>query len=101
MKILAIMAGEFDYYDNFSFDASADDVSFGSNQLLFVLAFGFMTIIIMNLLIGLTVSNLTELTEEADIIRMEKTVNLVASTQDIRNEKYEGRRKNERRPSES
>ena len=79
MKILTMMAGEFDYYDNFSLDATADDNAHGTNQILFLLAFGLTTIIIMNLLIGLTVSKVDELKEQADMFRLEKTVSLVAS----------------------
>ena len=83
MKVLTMMAGEFDYYDNFSYDATSDDNAQGSSQILFILAFGLMTIIIMNLLIGLTVSKLDELKKQANIIRLEKMVSLVASAHDI------------------
>ena len=46
---------------------------------MFLLAFGLTTIIIMNLLLGLTVSKVDELKEQADMFRLEKTVSLVAS----------------------
>ena len=82
LKVLTLMLGEFEYYENFSWDASSIDKGYGSVQLLFVLSFGFMTIIIMNLLIGLTVTKLDDLSKEAEIIRSEKMVTLIASTQD-------------------
>ena len=83
MKILTMMAGEFDFYDNFSYDASSDDNAFGSNQLLFLLSFMFVTIIIMNLLIGLTVSKLEELTNKGAIYRLQQIIELVISSSEI------------------
>ena len=68
LKVLTLMLGEFEYYENFSWDASSIDKGFVSVQLLFVLSFGFMTIIIMNLLIGLTVTKLDDLMKEAEIV---------------------------------
>ena len=82
LKVMTLLAGEFEYYDNFSWDASLFDKAKVSVQLLFVLSFAFMTIIIMNLLIGLTVSKLEELSRHANIIRLEKMVNLISSAQD-------------------
>ena len=83
LKVLTLMLGEFEYYDNFSWDATTIDKGYVSVQLLFVLSFGFMTIIIMNLLIGLTVTKLDDLSKEAEIIRSEKMITLIASTQDV------------------
>ena len=83
LKVLPLMLGEFEYYENFSWDATSIDKGYVSVQLLFVLSFGFMTIIIMNLLIGLTVTKLDDLLKEAEIIRSEKMVTLIASTQDV------------------
>lgn len=83
LKVLTTMLGEFEYYENFSWDAASIDKGYVSVQLLFILSFGFMTIIIMNLLIGLTVTKLDDLLKEAEIIRSEKMVTLIASTQDV------------------
>jgi len=83
MKILTMMAGEFDFYDNFSNDASIDDHAFGSNQVLFLLSFGFVTIIIMNLLIGLTVSKLEELANKGAVYRLQQIIDLVVSSSEI------------------
>ena len=85
VKVLTIMAGEFDFYDNFSYDASADDQSFGSSQLLFILAFVCVSIIIMNLLIGLTVSKVEEIASKAAVFRLEKMVELLVSSSEIFN----------------
>ena len=78
LKVLTLMLGEFEYYDNFSWDATTIDKGYVSVQLLFVLSFGFMTIIIMNLLIGLTVTKLDDLSKEAEIIRSEKIPHILS-----------------------
>ena len=83
LKVLTTMAGEFEYYDNFAWDATIIDKAYVSVQLLFILLFGFLTIIIMNLLIGLTVTKLDDLSRKAEIIRLEKMVTLISSNHEL------------------
>ena len=83
LKVLTTMAGEFEYYENFAWDATITDKAYVSVQILFILLFGFLTIIIMNLLIGLTVTKLDDLSDEAEVIRLEKMVTLISSNHDV------------------
>jgi hypothetical protein len=83
LKVLTTMLGEFEYHENFSWDAAIIDKAYVSVQVLFVLSFGFLTVIIINLMIGLTVTKLDDLSAEAEVIRLEKMVTLLASTHDV------------------
>lgn len=73
IKVLTMMLGEFDFADNFLWETSPT-YSKGVLQALFVIFFFLVSIIISNLIIGLTVSKTDELFKEAGIIRMQKSV---------------------------
>jgi len=77
-KSIGMMIGELDYTDNFSVDSSKlRDDSVGTVQLMFMLFVFFVSIIIANLIIGLTVSQIDDLYNEARAIRLEKLVTQV------------------------
>ena len=57
-----------------------DEGSNGSKQLLFVVFLLMISIIVSNLIVGLTVNKTEELFKEAGIIRLEKTVLQVKGT---------------------
>ena len=77
-KSIAMMIGELDYADNFTVDGSlASDDTVGTLQIMFALFVFFITIIIANLIIGLTVSEIEVLYNEARAIRLEKMVTQV------------------------
>lgn len=79
-KSIAMMIGELDYTDNFSVDSSKlRDDSVGTVQIMFMLFVFFVSIIIANLIIGLTVSQIDDLYNEARAIRLEKLVTQVIS----------------------
>ena len=77
------MIGEFDFQDNFTWDAVSERKAFVSTQILFIIFFGLAAMVIMNLLIGLTVDRIEELRRKAGVIRLKKTVEQVAITQKI------------------
>ena len=69
------MIGELEYQDNFTVDSSqeyADSVV--TLQIMFALFVLFICIIIANLIIGLTVSEIDVLYKEGRAIRLEKMV---------------------------
>lgn len=69
------MTGELEYQDNFTVDDSmANDYIVGSLQIIFVLFVVLVTIIVANLIIGLTVSEIDKLYKEARAIRLKKLV---------------------------
>ena len=54
-----------------------DENSTGSTQIIFAMFVVFVSIILMNLLLALTVSETDRLQNEGDLIRLEKTVTQV------------------------
>ena len=75
LKTIAMMIGELEYADNFTVDKSQEnDDSEGTLQIMFTLFVVFVSIIIANLIIGLTVSEIDVLYKEARAIRLEKMV---------------------------
>ena len=79
-KSIAMMTGELDYTDNFSVDASElRDESVVTVQIMFAFFVFFVSIIVANLIIGLTVSQIDDLYNEARAIRLEKLVTQVIS----------------------
>ena len=79
LKSIAMMVGELDFVDNFTIDKSiqADD-SEVTLQIMFLLFVLFVSIIIANLIIGLTVSEIDDLYNEARAIRLQKMVTQVS-----------------------
>ena len=69
LKILAMMIGEFDFNDTFVVDKIHEfgvDVSIFLTHIFFVLLLFLVTITIFNLILGLSVSNIQKLMEEAE-----------------------------------
>ena len=85
IKTLTMMTGEFDLDDYFHWDETKDDFGHMSAQLIFVLFIVFVSIVIGNLLIALTVSKTEELFKKAGTIRLEKTVIQVTGVEAIIN----------------
>ena len=83
LKILAMMIGELDYENNFTWNAVSKSKAFVSTQILFIMFLLLVTVVIMNLLIGLTVSQVEELRLKAGVRRLKKTVEQVATTESI------------------
>lgn len=77
-----MMVGEFDYNDLFTMDISRTNSSVGSIQFLFLIFLVFISIIIMSLLVALTVSEIEKLYNKADLIRLQKMVLQIVSTED-------------------
>ena len=81
LKSIAMMTGELEFGDNFTIDDSKkDDDANVTVQLVFLLFVFLITIIIANLIIGLTVSEIDVLYNEARAIRLEKMVTQVIYT---------------------
>jgi hypothetical protein len=74
IKVLAMMTGEFDLPSYFTWDQSMKDHAQFSTQLLFIMFLIFVSIVIANLLIGLTISKTGEVFMEAGLFRLEQTV---------------------------
>ena len=73
LKVIVMMLGELEFSDHFQYDQV--DETGGRNftiQLFFVLFVVFVSIIVMNLLVALTVSATGKLREEGEIIQAEK-----------------------------
>jgi transient receptor potential cation channel subfamily A protein 1 len=74
LKVLVMMTGEFSMEEYFIWQSVKDDKGFVTTQIIFVLFVFFISIVLVNLLVGLTVSKTEELFKEAGIYRLEKTV---------------------------
>merc|ERR1711915_465759 len=72
VKVVAMMIGEMEYEDTFG------DKSFSINLVFLIFVF-FIPIIINNLLIGLTVSNVTELIRIANSKSLETKIRKIAA----------------------
>ena len=78
------MTGEFEFEDNFlPVKGPQGKGSNGTTQIVFILFLFVVSIVISNLLIGMTVSKTEELTKKAGVIRLEKTVGQVKGIEDI------------------
>ena len=82
LKTGVMMIGELEFSDSFTWAAAAAEGAQVSCQVLFVLFLIFLTIIIMNLLLGLTVSKTEELFKTAGLIRLEKTAKQISIIED-------------------
>ena len=76
LKIFVMMLGENEYLDNFApnsaYTSTQGRSSNGSTQLLFIIFLIAVSIIIVNLLVGLTIGELNVLKERARAIRLKK-----------------------------
>ena len=71
---LAMMTGEFELDDYFQWDLTKNDFGHVSSQLIFVGFLIFVSIVISNLLIGLTVNKTDKVFKNSGTLRLEKTV---------------------------
>ena len=78
-----MMTGEFELDDYFHWNETKEDFGQVSAQVFYIVFLVFVSIVIANLLIGLTVSKTDELFKEAGTVRLEKTANLVAHIETI------------------
>ncbi len=77
---LGMMVGEIGFGDLFT----SEHIKYhGTKQVLFVLFLLFVTIIIMNLLVGLAISNITQQFKTAGVYRLRMTVLLIRVIEDI------------------
>ena len=87
LKVLVMMIGELDFADNFTWDViEVENLGIFSNivtQLFFIGIIFLVSIVISNLIIGLTVQNITQLQKEAIIYRLQKTLEQIRDTGDI------------------
>ena len=81
------MIGEFDFADNFTWDVIEDQniniFSVIITQLFFIFTIFFVSIVISNLIIGLTVQNITLLQRKAGYYRLQKTLEQLRDTENI------------------
>ena len=80
LKVLSMMIGELEYADNFTVDTSKQpsDWTIGSLQIFFTLFVVLISIIIHNLILGLTVSEVDVLFKTARSIQLEHLVRQVS-----------------------
>ena len=86
LKVLVMMIGELDFADNFTWDSVDEQGGVFSNiitQMFFIGVLFLVSIVISNLIIGLTVHNITELQNKASIYRLQKTLEQIRDTGDI------------------
>ena len=76
-----MLTGEFEFGDNFQWEKSKEDFGGVSSQILFVAFLIFGSIVIANLLIGLTISQTEQLSKEAGIFRLEAMVQLISKVE--------------------
>ena len=80
LKVLSMMIGELEYNDNFTVDISKEpsDWTIGTLQILFTLLVVLISIIIHNLILGLTVNEVDVLFKTARSIQLEHLVRQVS-----------------------
>ena len=86
LKILAMMIGEFEYSTFLFFEEDTfqqDKNSYITTQLMFLLFVMFVSIVIGNLLVALTVSEIGVLTKEGEVIGLEKMALQIVALEDI------------------
>jgi hypothetical protein len=87
LKVLVMMSGEFDFEDNFLWQSVEGKGSNGTAQAVFLFFFFIVSIVISNLLIGMTVSKTEELFKKAGLIKLEKMAEQIMGLEDIVNQK--------------
>ena len=86
LKILAMMIGEFEYSTFLFFEDETyqqDKNSYITTQAIFFLFVMFVSIVIGNLLVALTVSEIGVLTKEGEVIGLEKMALQIVALEDI------------------
>ena len=86
IKVLVMMIGELDFNEYFTWDAVNSAGTSYSNvitQIIFIMFLILVSMIISNLVIGLTVNNLRELFKIAGIYRLGKTLLQIQDTESI------------------
>ncbi len=83
MKVLTMMLGEFDFSDNFLWDDVQGKGSNGTAQVVFMLFLFLVSIVIANLLIGMTVSQTEELLQTAGVIKLQKMAQQVMILEEV------------------
>ena len=86
LKILAMMIGEFEYSTFLFFEKDTfqqDKHSYLTTQAIFLLFVMFVSIVIGNLLVALTVSEIGVLTKEGEVIGLEKMALQIVALEDI------------------
>ena len=84
LKVLVMLIGEFDFNDTFTVEnvnIYGVPASQGLTQFFFVLLLFLVSIVIANLIIGLSVSNIEELLKESEIYKMEKMVQQISAAE--------------------
>ena len=79
IKVDVMMSGEFDFDDNFVFGDGENVLA----QAVFLAFFLTMTLVLTNLLIGMTVSKTEELLKQANMIKLQKMVAQILYLEDI------------------
>lgn len=79
IKVDVMMSGEFDFDDNFVFNDRENLLA----QAVFFVFFITMTIVLTNLLIGMTVSKTEELLKQANMIKLNKMVAQILNMEDV------------------
>ena len=79
LKVFAMMIGELEYEQNFTVDVSREpsDWSIGSLQIMFMACLVLVSIIIQNLILGLTISETEKLFKKAKSYQLEHLVKQV------------------------
>ena len=80
------MTGEFEYESNFLWEEVEDAGALGTNgtaQIVFILFIFVVSIVIVNLIIGLTVSETDKLQRTADATRLERTLVQILSLEEL------------------
>ena len=73
-QVIVMMTGEYNLETYFIWNSVKLDKGFVTTQIIFILFVFFISIVLVNLLVGLTVSKTEELFKDAGIYRLEKTV---------------------------
>jgi len=94
LKVLVMMIGEYDFAGTFTYDVIVENQSIENEsilgeafpfviQLLFLFLMFFVSVIIANLIIGLTVSNIGELQKESGIRKLRETLGSAESAEEV------------------
>ena len=84
LKVLVMLIGEFDFDDTFTIENVREfgvPASQGLTQFIFVLLLFLVSIVIANLIIGLSVSNIDQLMKESEVYKMEKMVQQITTAE--------------------
>ena len=94
LKVMVMMIGEYDFAGTFTYDVIIENQAIESKsapgkafpfviQCLFLFLMFFVSIIISNLVTGLTVSNIGELQKESSIRKLRKTLGSAISAEEV------------------